>query len=170
MSAPRSLSLEAEEARRLLLENGIDDDEARALTLESETNLPEMIGKLLEADREDEATIAFCEVRREEIKRRKEALKIRRERRKQALTAVLERVELKGSLNCGAAGSINLSSVQPAVHVYDENAVPRDYFETKTSREVNKIRLGSALRAGEKIPGATLSNTRKTVTIRRTST
>lgn len=165
MSA-RRLMMEAEEARRLLEQYGLDGEEA-ALAVQSETSIPELISRLIEADAADEAAVKHCSVRAQELRMRAERIEHRREQRRAEIASVLERIGLTGPLDCQIA-TVSLSERPPAVVILDSEAIPSRFQVTKTSKTPDRVAVGAALRAGQDVPGATLSNARKSVMIRRT--
>jgi len=53
---------------------------------------------------------------------------------------------------------INLRLCPPSVKIDDEQLIPSIYFRTKTEEKVDLIGIKKAILAGEKVPGAVLTN------------
>lgn len=163
MSSP--LMLAAEEARRLLQQYGFTDEEAE-ITASSETRLPDVIARLVEAEVADEAAIDACKARAHELRMRAERLQGRIDRRRDEIAAALESAGLK-KLDAGSA-TVSLTESKPGVVIIDPEVIPTRFLVPKTTHALSKAFIRKALEAGEEVPGATLSNARRTIAVRRT--
>lgn len=164
MSA-RYYRLAAEEARRLLDSYGLEGEE-REITAASETSLPELLEVLHHAEIEDEARIAACRQRAQELRLRAERIQSRIDRRREEIAELLEQAGIS-KLETGPA-TFALTTIAPAVQIVEPEALPRDYLSIKTSTTPDRVKIGQALRAGRAVPGAVLSNPRRTIQVRRT--
>ncbi|HWL72119.1 MAG TPA: siphovirus Gp157 family protein [Geminicoccus sp.] len=159
------LFLAAQEARRLIESYGLDGEEAQ-ITAESETRLPDVIARLIEAEVADEAAIEACKARAQELRLRAERIQARIDRRRDEIAAALEAADLP-RLDCGTA-TVSLTTTRPGVTITDPDALPPDCLRTKTTTTPDAKAIRAKLDAGEDVPGAALSNARRTVAVRRT--
>jgi hypothetical protein len=63
-----------------------------------------------------------------------------------------------------ANGTVSLSQKPLSVQILDEGLIPDEFMRIKV--EPNKTLIGEKLKAGEDVPGATLSNGGETLTVR----
>lgn len=162
----RALKDEAEAARCLLanLREIIgDDEEAVATVVEGETNL-------IEAIRAAHEQIAFDELCAESvaatIKRfaeRKSRLEARAERARTAVALAMEMAGLKKVELPEAV--LTIKATPPKAIVTDEAAIPSKFWKPSDPK-LDKKAVLDALKAGEKIDGAELSNGGTTLQIR----
>ena len=59
----------------------------------------------------------------------------------------------------------SLRAVPPAVVIVDEEQIPRDYWKPQPPR-LDRQGLSAALKSGSTVPGATLSNSQMTISVR----
>jgi hypothetical protein len=63
-------------------------------------------------------------------------------------------------------GTVSVRAGLPQVHPTDEDAIPDRFFKTTTVRKLDKAALLTALRDGEVIDGAEISNTAPSIVLR----
>jgi hypothetical protein len=92
----------------------------------------------------------------------------RYERRATSLRGLMrELLETSGATKVQLpTATVSMRSVPPKVVITDEAAVPDTFFRIK--REISKSAVADALKAGDPVPGATLSNGGQSLSIRRT--
>jgi hypothetical protein len=139
-----------------------DDDQAEQDAIEGQTSLKELaveaVDRIRELDSFDEAIgnqIDKLKGRRERLSNQSDLLKSALSNAMQ--TAEVDRLEL-------ATATLSRKAVAPKVIVTDESAIPSIYFKTPEPKLSLKD-LGAALKGGDVIPGAQLSNGGETLQI-----
>jgi Siphovirus Gp157 len=139
-----------------------EDDELRALALESETNLREFLEKVVRRMLEARASIGgigqyICElkVRQDRMDQRVESMRALMFKLMQA--AELKKLEL-------APATLSIRAGQPKVTITDETALPPDCVRIRT--EPDRIAIKEQLMRGERMAGAELSNSEPTLAVR----
>lgn len=160
-----TLFLAAAEAQRLLRAYGYEGDDAECVVT-SETSMPEIIGRMIAAEGLDEAAIEACRAEQARLKLRMDRLARRIERRREEIATALESVGLT-KLDCGSA-SVSIRQERPAVVITDADAIPADCKKTVTKTEISKALIKAKMDEGIEVPGATWSNPKTSLTIRRT--
>ena len=158
---------EAEAAKTLLAnikDIVADDPEALHDAIEGETGLIEAIGeavtRVLHLETLDEAIAA----RAKRLSDRRSRLQAQAERLRTAIVVAMGDVDLK-KIELPEA-TISRKAVPPKAIVTDEAALPSRFLVEKVSVTTDKRALLDALKAGETISGATLSNASETLAIR----
>jgi hypothetical protein len=164
-AAPASLVAEYQRVREMLLASFpelADDEQALADTLEGETDLADAVASLIRGARQDEAfEEAGAKIAAEQrerasrygqraIKQRDAALSLMQA----AGLSKIERPDFTASVGKGVAKVI----------VKEEAAIPAEFCRLK--RAPNLVAVAGALKAGQPIPGALLSNAEPTLTVR----
>lgn len=132
-------------------------------TLEGETDLFEIAGRLLEEIEEDEGVQAAIAKQMEDRQSRKERAKHRNDVRRQGLIALLGCAKLDKLVLPEA--TLSVRDVPPKAIVSDETAVPDSLCRFKRSPDIAAIK--AEMEAGRAVPGVTLDNGGTTLTIRR---
>jgi hypothetical protein len=139
-----------------------DDEEALALSLDSETDATALLSQIVARLGETEALIngtanwiSDLRSRHGNYDRRKDALRDLAFRIMEI--AGLPRLELP-------LATLSISAGAKKVVITDEKALPSAYV--RTVREPAKTLIGQMLRAGHEVPGAELSNAEPHLTIR----
>jgi hypothetical protein len=162
----RTLKNEAEAARSLLanLRDILGDDEQAATdAVEGETNLIEAIATAVEQIAADEAHAEAMAGVVKRYQERKGRLEARAERTRAAIavamdTAGLKKVELPQAV-------LTIKALPPKAIVTDEVEIPSRFFVDQAPK-LDKKALLDALKSGETIRGASLSNGASTLQIR----
>lgn len=144
----------------------LDDDYDADLirdTIEGETDLHEAIETAAALVMETEAHLARLKLIADRLEQRKRRYEARVRNIKTAVSVAMEMGELK-SLEM-PFGTISQRSKPRALIVFDEAAVPSDYFVTPAPK-VDRKALTAALKEGASIPGAELDNGGVTVAFR----
>jgi hypothetical protein len=138
------------------------DETALDDTLEGASTLPEAIAAVLRSRRED---IAFVEALAAQIKQmeaRKARLAERADRKKSLALWAMTEGDIKRVDAPDLAAWTSMS--QAKVIIPDEKAIPIEYMRVKY--EPHKKLIGAALRAGEKVIGASLGNPQPTIVVK----
>lgn len=158
---------EAEAAKALLanIKDVIADDEtALHDAIEGETGLidaiNEAVTRIIEIEALDEALAA----RAKRIAERRSRLDAQAERLRTSIVVAMADVDLK-KIELPEA-TLSRKASPPKVIVTSEADLPSKYLVEKVSVAPDKRALLEALKAGEAVPGATLSNTAETLAIR----
>lgn len=164
--ADRKLHLEMEAAQRLkdkLTATYGDDVDLIRDMVEAETSLHEAIGRAslelaaVEGEKEGvEIAIAKLKARLERHSKRAEGIR-------EAIQAAMETAEIT-SLKTAAA-TLSLRSSQAAVEITDQAALPVIFLK-QPPPTVDKKAISAALKSGEAIPGAVLSNQPPALSVR----
>jgi GTP1/Obg family GTP-binding protein len=139
-----------------------DDEELRADVLEGETDLHSVLGRLVNGVEWAKCIVEAIEARRKELAERVD----RYERRTKAYRAMIERVMTVTDTAKVVLPEATLSirDAAPKLQEIDAGQTPEFYMRVK--REPNKAAISEAIKAGDTVPGWTLSNGGKTLTIR----
>lgn len=138
----------------------IFDEETGEVIFDSE-NLDELAGELddkLEACgiviKEAQAEAEAMKAEEARLKERRQRKEKEAERLKEYVLSCMERVGAKKIDTPRVALSTRKSSV---VDVFDEELIPREFFNVKTTASVNKVAIAKAIKAGEVVEGCELS-------------
>lgn len=159
---------EAEAAKTLLLniKDVIGDDEQAMLdAIEGETGLNEAIAEGVDRIVECEMMADAIGERVKDLRDRQARLAAQAERIRTAIVVAMGDVDLK-KLELPEC-TISRKAVPPKVVVTNEADLPSKYLTEKVSVSPDKKALLEALKAGEAIAGACLSNASETLAIRK---
>jgi hypothetical protein len=164
----RTLQNEGEAARALLakIRSVIgDDEEAAADAVEGETNLIEAVDTALDRLAEIEAHTEALSGLVKSYKERADRLEHQSEQIRAALglamtTAGLRKLERP-------AGTLSLRAVPPKAIITSEVDLPARFY-VEQNPKLDKKAVLDALKAGETVPGAELSNGSEAIQVRRT--
>lgn len=131
-----------------------EDEQTLADTLEGETELPDIIAKLIRDAREDKAMADALGVMIGEMGERRTRLGDRASKRKSFAMALMQAVGLRKIEQADFTASIRNGTAK--VIVTDEDCVPAAYC--KVVRSPDKTAIKEALQRGTAIPGALMSN------------
>jgi hypothetical protein len=140
-----------------------DDDLVHDAT-EGETSMMEAIdAALIEID-ECEAIVAGCKAQSDVLLGRARKF----DQRKDRVRALIEQAMLIADLPSAKrpTATVTVKRTPPKAIVADESLIPSQYFKPQPPK-LDKRALADALKAGETIPGATLSNGGTTIQINR---
>lgn len=155
--------IEAAKALRAVLAADAEDAELYADMIEGETSLFEMIDAVYANIQLDQELLDGIKARENDLAIRKarveERIGWRKAKIEQAILIFGEKIERPEA-------TFSLAQRQPKLIVSDdESQIPTRFF--KTSVELDKAALLKAIKAGEVVEGASLSNAPQTLTIRR---
>jgi len=166
MNVTHNLSREAEAARALLLniKDVIgDDDDAAADAIEGETNFKEAcaaaVARLAELDTHDAAISAHIET----VRARRERLAKQADCIRAALAAALTQADIR-KLELPTA-TLSRRPVAAGLVVTDEAEIPSEFWK-RGDPKLDRKALLAALKNGQTIAGAGLSNGGETISVR----
>jgi hypothetical protein len=167
-NSPPNLHNEALAARTLLSALSSEQDtfaeEDAELAVASETNLVEAIEAALLANAQDAAHIQTLKSIILTMEGRMERKAARIERRKGAVLAAMEIVGLpKLEL---ATATVSVGKGRRKVIITDAELIPAEFMREKVTRSPDKDAIAEALLGKTQVPGAELSNTMPTLTVR----
>lgn len=152
------------ELRRRLIEADADIDETTlADTLEGATDVKEAIGHLIRSALEDEAMATGLKGRLDDLKRRLERIQARGEKKRHLALEAMEAVDMEKITQPDFTASLRIAP--PRVVITCEENIPELYW-TEQRPKLDKRRLLDTLKAGSRIAGAELSNSRVTLAVR----
>ena len=139
-----------------------NEEDQWLLTLESETELPEFLARVVARMQDTDAKIdgignliATLKARCDRFEQRSDAM--RALAFKVLVQAGVKKLEL-------VAATLSIRAGQPRVIITDEARLPEQFVRIK--REPDKHLIASHLKAGEPVPGAELSNSEPTLAVR----
>lgn len=139
-----------------------DDEQLRADMLEGETSIDDVLTRIVRREREAQAFAGGIKSEMDDLASRL----VRYERRGQAMRDLAMRVLSAADLSKKELpiATLSVRAGQPKVVVIDEDAIPDSYF--RFSRSPDKTRIKDAIKAGEPVPGAVLSNGEPSLSLR----
>ncbi len=163
----RDLQREMEAAKiiRAQLEQlGADDEDLARDMIEGETDLVEIVGAIAAHEGEDKSLLEGIKHFKDELDARAKRIGARIESRRALLGSALE-IAGRQSIET-PTGTVSLIKVAPKAIVTDESEIPTRFWKA-AAPSLDKKALNDALKSGEEIPGATLSNGGISVAIKR---
>ena len=139
-----------------------EDETLRADTLEGATEINGILGKLVQ---EREAAYAMAEgvkVPVDDLRQRKARLERLGDGYGKAIERIMNAAGLPKAVLPNA--TLSISNAPPSIVVSDEGQVPEQFWRVK--REIDKPAINAAAKAGEEIPGVTVSNGGTRLTVR----
>lgn len=139
------------------------DEETLLDTVEGLSDLDEVIAEIVRSRLDDLALVEALQRRRDEMQERLARLKDRAERKKALIVEAMETAGLKKitredftlSLRPGTAG----------LQVVDETVIPETYWRPQPPK-LDRLALVAALKQGDAVPGAALTNPMPTIALR----
>lgn len=170
MSAPSAYQLEQAMAvllsarERLLTEEPdlADDDKLFQDMLDGETDALDVLRRVIRASIEAKALAQAAQARIDEIRERKERFMRRSDALRGMAFAAMDALGLRKMEEGDFTASLRPG--QPAVVITDETRLPEAFVRVK--REPDKALISAALKAGQNVDGAELSNGMPTITVR----
>lgn len=160
----RAIGTELREAMKLRQMLGEDCDPALLLdTIEGETNLAEACAFVLEQTHEDEILIEGLDAKIKELQTRKGRMEKSVETRRNVILMAMD----KGGLQTirSPLGTMTARPTPPKATITDEALIPARFWKPSDPR-LDRAAVAEALKAGEAVPGAALSNGGLTLSIR----
>lgn len=141
----------------------VDDEQAREDAIEGETNFKDVLSAAVARCAEIDALSEAIKAQSDKLRARRDRLENQAELLRVAITSAMQVAEIdKIEL---PSHTLTVKATPPKVLVTDESAIPSRFFVPQDPKLSLKA-VGEALKAGESIPGATLSNGGSTLQIR----
>lgn len=141
----------------------MEDDEAWELSLESETDIDDLLTKIVRRIEDTKALVIGTKDRFEELKTRKERFETRIEGLRTLLFKMMEAADLKKRELPEATLSMR-NGQQQLTGDADPTTLPDELC--KISRDPDRAAIKDALKTGQTVPGYSLSNSQPTLSIR----
>ena len=139
-----------------------DDDDARIDAVDGETNLHDVICRLVDRLATIDGLVEGISAQMAQAGDRRQRLKDQAEMIRTAIGAAMDQAGLR-KVEAPLA-TVSVRKVPPKVLVTEEADLPAAYLKTKVSPDLKAI--GEALKEGTDVTGATLSNGSETISIR----
>lgn len=139
-----------------------EDEQLRIDMIEGSTNAPEFVSELLRKVAATDVLLLGTREYRREIDERVQRLKRRKEAFRELIKKVMEMAGTKRMERIEA--TVTIKAGVPRTIITDESIIPPDFFRIKREPELDRIK--AALKAGEFVPGAELSNAEMVLQIR----
>ena len=153
-----------EHLRRHLIETYPDiDDETLFDTLEGATNLNEAVGAIIRSALDDESLVEALKARVDGMRERLSRIQHTASNKRLAALEAMEQVDLKKIVEPDFTISVRLTS--PGVVVTCEDEIPGAY-KVPQPPKLDRRKILDALKHGTDIPGAVLSNSKNTLSVR----
>jgi hypothetical protein len=141
----------------------LEEDETALLdTLEGMTSIQDQLAAILRSAKLDEAHLVGLKDYQDQLIERKVDLQLRAARKRKIVLHYMEDIGLKTIVAPDLTATRR--AVAPAVIITDDTLVPEKFLRWKS--EVDKTEVKAALKAGESVPGAHLSNGGETLAIK----
>jgi len=157
------LHLQKQAAKVLLANfNDLSSEDAEVTThmIEGETDLLEVIEKVVEEIDLETTHVEALSLQIDRIKRRSDRKKDKIERLKTAISSALELANLKSYET--PLAKISIKKVAPKLMVSDEALIPTNYWKPQDPK-LDRKQLTADLKDGQTVEGATLSNGGQTI-------
>lgn len=160
----RAIGNELREAMKLRQMLGEDCDPVLLLdTIEGETNLAEACAFVLEQTHEDEILIEGLDAKIKELQTRKGRMEKSVETRRNVILMAMDKAGLQTIRS--PLGTMTARPTPPKATITDEALIPARFWKPSDPR-LDRAAVVEALKAGEAVPGAALSNGGLTLSIR----
>jgi len=157
-------SINFEELRRRIVEADPDIDERTLFdSLDGATNLHEAIGAVIRSALDDEALAKALRARIEDMRQRLSRIEATAEAKREAALNAMERADMIRLTAPDFTASIRINP--PSLLITSEAEIPQDFWVPQPPK-LNKKGLLDAINTGWAVPGATLSNSKISLTIR----
>jgi hypothetical protein len=138
-----------------------EDKELFAVTIEGETNIHEMLERLLDKIRAAQTMQEAIGSRIDALKNRKGAFELREEYMRKLTLKIMDAAQVRKVQLVEATLSVRPSP--QGVRIIMDDLIPEEFWRVK--REIDLTKIKSAIKAGENVPGAALSNAHDTLAI-----
>ncbi|MEK9643911.1 MAG: siphovirus Gp157 family protein [Alphaproteobacteria bacterium] len=139
------------------------DEETLSDTVEGLSDLDDVIAAIVRSRLEDLALADALKRRQNDMQSRLTRLSQRAERKKALIVEALERSGLKKITR--EDFTLSLRGGAPGLHVSDETAIPPAFWRAQTPK-LDRQGLLAALKRGDTVPGAALTNPAPTISLR----
>lgn len=160
----KAIGTELREAMKLRQMLGDDCDPTLLLdTIEGETNLAEACAFVLEQTHEDEILIEGLDAKIKELQVRKGRMEKSVETRRNVILMAMDKAGLHTIRS--PLGTMTARPTPPKATITDEALIPARFWKPSDPK-LDRAAVAGALKAGEAVPGAVLSNGGLTLSVR----
>lgn len=138
------------------------DDEFKQDLLEGSTDYLDIVDKLITNLHITNSYILGLKDARTRLDDRSARLEAKSDAIRRLLKRLLDIADLRTV--AAPSGTVSIGAKAPSVEIVDEALIPEKYM--RISKAPSKTLIGNALKAGEDVPGATLSNGGETLIVR----
>ncbi len=131
------------------------DEETLQDTLEGLSNLTEMLSAVVRSQLDDQALVSALKIRVADMRERLERLDTRAGKKRELITSVMERAEIKKVTEPDF--TLSLRRTPPPLVMTDEKEIPERFWRPQDPK-LDRAGLILALKGGQQIPGASLGN------------
>jgi hypothetical protein len=142
---------------------GHDDPDLLADSIEGETSLFEIFDRMLMGNVFDASHVEACEIAIGVIKARQKRFETRIESRRAMIEQAMMMCDLPKAER--PLATLSIQTRAPQVIITDEAEIPSKFWKASDPK-LDKKAIGDALKAGEDVAGACLSNKAPSLTIR----
>jgi hypothetical protein len=141
-----------------------EDDELRLDSIDGQTDIKDVVSRLLEAIGEASAHVDGLNTYLERVEQRRD--------RKKASVAALRSLVLRLMATANRdklplpVGTVSVHPGRKSVSITDLEAIPQGYFKIVSTKQADKEAIRKRLEAGEFIPGAALVTGENVLTVR----
>ena len=139
-----------------------DDAELRACMVEGSTDAFDVLARCIAQEADAKVMSTALAARMDDLKLRVNRFEKRREAMRDLIFRIMTAADLRKAELPEATISIRPGA--PKVVVTAESELPEDYF--RTVRSIDKAAIRDAIKAGKFVPGAEMSNSEDTLSIR----
>ena len=141
-----------------------DDAEMLRDSLDGETAAQDVVRSLIRGEKEDKAMAIAMRNLASTYEGRADYWAKRAIARR---TAAMRLMQAMGERKITAPEfTVSLKSLPPQIDVYDEEALPQEFWDYQTVRKLARERLRAAIDAGQDVPGARKTNGDETIQVR----
>ncbi len=140
-----------------------EDEQTLADTLEGMTDLTDMLAELIRSSLDDKAFAEVLKLRMGDMSERLARFATRAQRKRDLAWELMERADIRKIAEPDFTASLRAS--RPKVMVTDESKIPQRYWLPQPAK-LDRAGLHTTLSAGGDVPGANLSNTPSTISVR----
>jgi hypothetical protein len=161
----KAIGAELRDALKLRQQLGEDANDPALLLdmIEGETNLAEACALVLEQTHEDEILIEGLDAKIKELQTRKGRMEKSIESRRGIILMAMDKAGLQTIRS--PLGTMTARPTPPKVTIMDEVRIPSKFWKPSDPK-LDRAAVAEALKAGEAVPGATLSNGGLTLSVR----
>lgn len=139
-----------------------EDEQFRADVLEGETNIQDVLTRLVNVSRDAETMAEAVKARKQEIGERQNRFERKAEAARKLILSVMEKADLPKIQLTEA--TLSMRVLPPAPIVQDADALPDNCVRIERKPDMKAIK--AELEGGREVPGIAMSNGRPSLTIR----
>ena len=127
------------------------------------TDLTDRLAKILRSSLDDKALVTALNAREADMRERRERFETRAQKKRDLVFNFMERAEIKKI--AVPDFTANLRASRPNMVVVTESEIPKHYWISQDPK-LDRKKMRDALKVGNEIPGAALTNAPPTLTVK----